>query len=753
MGILSTIAKIIAPDDGLSFYVRARQVGDGTDAPAVSGATHPFLRGEDIGPGGETLTNPYAESAWVGRALKLVYEPITAAPLRFSEQSRGAEKLYQSDELSAFWEFPAVGPEGPISRADWITASVGWLKLAGEAFFLLDDEWLLPRGRRRPFIIARPDRMTEILSPTGTVDGWRFSDGRGRSYTLLAEQVIHVKYWNPYSEVRGCPEYLAARLAAEADHAAARFARDLARNNGDRGPIVSPRDPTRVLTQAQQDQITLGLRAKRDAAKRGEFRPVFLAGAVSVENPAPDATDTKFIAQRVENRKEIFVAFGVPASMAEAVATYSVGSASDRYRLVEDTCIPTSEKLSAPAASISRSFERRPAGRVLYAWFDFSDHSTMREARRESVDALVKLTGTGMPVATAGQYLGLGLPRFPGDDVGHLPAVAGPAVGAPPALPSPAKTEPAPGPAPDVGAAALARLFAPAPDGTADALGKLLSPEVSRSKTLAEEDDGEPDRAALWQERSERRRGPERAMLAKVRRCLNDARTETLRKLERLGKATAGVPVQREDRPNVGLPVDPVGVLFDLPAFETALLSALEKVQRTTFDVAGREVFADVGTPDNAWTMPPEAALDAVRARENLIRGAGRGVFEEIRAELAEGFQAGDTTAELATRVRAKFNELSKGRATTIAVTETGAAYGSSQAVAQRAAGVKKKQWLSARDGRVRTDHQDADGQTVGVDESFTVGGEPTPYPCGPGLSARQAAGCRCLSISVIEED
>ena len=59
----------------------------------------------------------------------------------------------------------------------------------------------------------------------------------------------------------------------------------------------------------------------------------------------------------------------------------------------------------------------------------------------------------------------------------------------------------------------------------------------------------------------------------------------------------------------------------------------------------------------------------------------------------------------------------------------------------------KTKKWLSARDKRVRPDHAEADGQTVGADGLFTVGGEQTPYPCGPGLSAAQACRCQCVAM------
>ena len=82
------------------------------------------------------------------------------------------------------------------------------------------------------------------------------------------------------------------------------------------------------------------LRAKREAASRGEFRPAFLSAEVSVEDPKAQALDAALVAQRIENRDEIAVAFGVPPSMFRTSASYSIGSASDYFRLIETGCMP-----------------------------------------------------------------------------------------------------------------------------------------------------------------------------------------------------------------------------------------------------------------------------------------------------------------------------------------------------------------------------------------------------------------------------
>lgn len=52
--------------------------------------------------------------------------------------------------------------------------------------------------------------------------------------------------------------------------------------------------------------------------------------------------------------------------------------------------------------------------------------------------------------------------------------------------------------------------------------------------------------------------------------------------------------------------------------------------------------------------------------------------------------------------------------------------------------------WNSVGDDKVRPDHQDADGQEVGIGDPFIVGGESLLYPLDPSGSDAETANCRC---------
>lgn len=63
--------------------------------------------------------------------------------------------------------------------------------------------------------------------------------------------------------------------------------------------------------------------------------------------------------------------------------------------------------------------------------------------------------------------------------------------------------------------------------------------------------------------------------------------------------------------------------------------------------------------------------------------------------------------------------------------------------------GYRHKQWLTMRDEKVRISHALVDGQTVGIDEYFKVGGYEMLYPMdtSKGAPLSETQNCRCVTV------
>jgi SPP1 gp7 family putative phage head morphogenesis protein len=709
------------------------------------GAEFPFNRISDgfTSVGGQKLTQPYLQSAPVMRAIKLISQPLAEVPLRFSQDSRDGKQLVQDPSLMAWWESPAVGADKqPMSLADFIEASVGWLKLAGEVFWILDDRVFAKTNLPFPdvgvtfprLLVARPDRMRPLkYSKDGSLLGWEFTDANSNHFKFEVEQVIHLRFWNPYDDCRGASEVNAIKVDAESDYLAALFKRNLWRGNGDRGPIISVKNAA-TLDDPQREQLINQFREKRELASRGIFKAAVIGGDISVEDPKAQTVDAAYVSSRQEDITRIFLGLGVPPSMATVTASYSIGAASDWYRLIIDTCKPAGKKLTE---GIERVVKRQTM-QTLFAWFDWRVHPVMQQVRKESVESGTKLWDRGMPWEQISDWLGLDLPEFDGADIGFLPFSVTP-VGA-----DGLASEPAPEKDP--------AFDEPQEDGS-DAAGKMrrlfesralpISPEhVHCCGQFGDEFIAEKGRSAkeiaLWKSHMAKRRLALKRYQVSIDWQLKRARAQLLSNISARLDATKSATTR-------AVAAD---FMFDLNSFAKGLNASLRKAATLALDDAGKQFFAEIAK-DDPFRFPPAKAVEFLRDRENKLKDTPQEVFDRVSNQLQAGLDKGESVDDLSDRVRSEFNDISKGAAKRIAMTETAACYGASRQEAMEQSGVEFKQWLTSGAGNVRATHAAANGQTVRVDESFEVGGESLTGPGDPNGSAGNVINCHCVAIAV----
>ncbi len=630
----------------------------------------------------------------------------------------------------------ALGAFGAI----FASSLIGNLKIS--ATFLMRVSWSLRKCSTPSCPTSSFVTLARVAVKAGVLIAWEYVDSNGRGEILLPEQVIQTKCWNPYDEWRGLAELKSAHDAAEADYMAGKFNLNLMRQNGDQGVYVIAKNG--IPDETQRQQIIDQIREKRELQQRGIYRPCFLTGDMSIEDPKIRTPDAAFISIRLENRHEVFIAFGVPPSMADVKASYSIGSASDWYMLITETCIPIGQKI---CGAIDRVLYNQ-TGKTVSANFNWDEHPVMQAVRRERADTAVKYFAIGVPLKTLNDYLNLELPPCPNWDKGYLPfnlaAIGG----------DDGKT-PAPAPAQDPD---LAEQPAPVEDAI-NRLKELLGPETQMRRLLTAPADSSsvqsvssvvfqksrpPAEIAQWSEHMAQRKPYVKKFQAAFNKALFAARVEVLAKLERHAKSIPSLqnsttPIPRSVASDF---------LFNLHDFTGKLFAAVRPPTEQSFLAAGNAVMKEAGR--DPWTCAPERVLQFVKQRQNMLNDVPEEIFAEIQGSIQAGIDAGDPIKTIADAVRAKFSEISSGRAKTIAITETGAAWGTARNEAMTEVGGNKK-WLTSGNANVREAHADANGQVVPVDEAFSVGGEDLRYPCDPDGSPENVINCHCVSIMTSE--
>ena len=754
------------------------------------------------GGGQESLSEPYKNSTWVQRAIKKVAGPVSSIQVAFLDcrggeasglkamangkapmargkkvkvwTRKGMVKRSESDfvelpDVASWLEQPAKG----LAWSDFVEASIGWLKLKGECFWLLSDEMMAPFPEARAgratgagnkgfaqIIVARTDRMRHVVEG-GELVGWVFTDGGGKVHHLTPDQVIQVKFWNPYDNGRGLAEYDAAAMASEGDWLAGKFSRNLMANNGDTGPYIVAKNG--VPADPQREQIIADLKAKRSAQLRGDFRPIFMTGDISVEDPQVKSVDGNFIAQRLENRHEIAAAFGVPMSMFDVKNDFSLGSQSAYYQLILDTCIPTGAKL----CDALENLVERLTGQRYEIGLLWDEHPVLQAVRRERFDAMEKLANRGMPIKDASDYLSLDLPRFEGDDIGYLPMSLTPMTEA---------MEPTPAPATNP---LLSEVGGSAPGNVKD--GKDGKNERPPYYDPQQEDDANPvqamikalrerkgsqagagrkamaraKRQRIWEGHMKRRAATVKMFEGKINRVLIEFRAKALRQLASHG-GTKALDGAAEAPTTVQKSV--IDFVFNAQAFGEQLKLVLNPVMTMALQTAADQVRQDELGID-AWKFPPQKAGEYVLSRDQAIMKCGQTVRDQINTALNEGYENRETMEELSDRVRAEFNQLSKGQAKRVAMTETGMAFNFSRHESMTAAGVEYKTWLCSGGPNIRPEHQEAEDRyaeggesgPIAMDEPFEVGGELLMYPGDDDGSAGNVINCQCVQLAVVQ--
>ena len=708
-----------------------------------------FARSTEYG-SAENLYTPYKDSPWVRSAIQKIAQPISSCELLFAKPStvtvrQQSSKLKQlstargivyrsEDELLNLPQLMEwlKEPVKDLTWQDFVEASVGWLNMQ-ECFWIhgLDGKSRVPfpevsANPYGPIIIANPARMRPTIEDGEIVD-WVFTRASGKTYHLDPDQVVRLRGWNPYDEYRGLGNYQAVHVAAEADWLAGKFARNLMANNGDTSRIIAIKGGQ--PTDTQRAQLISEFKARREASLRGISRDVVVGGDVELHNAELASIDPSFVAQRIEHRHEIYNGFGVPMSMADIKASYSIGSASDMFQLLINTCIPTGGKF---CGSLERLIYKLTGKRV-EAGLNWNEHPCMQEVRKERLDSVAKLAAQGMPMEAINEYLALGLVKYPGWDVGYMP------INVQPVLNEAGEVNPAPTPGD----------FAEGSEDEDDEPGNPPEPDGDEAvkamlDALRQPHGGccrSPKNKQLWEAHMRLRSGAVKLYQGKASKLFLQYRATALKRLE----STYSKSIQTRSL---------IDVLFDAAGFGRDLKKSLDPVQRTVMQKAGDELMEEIGS-DDPWKLPPAKAVTFIGQRDKLLGKVGETAQSQLNTSITDGVNKGETVDQLAGRVRAVFNNLQNYEAKRIAMTETSAAYGFARHEAMTDAGIEYKGWLTSHGPTVRDAHEAAEEEygdpedAIPISEPFIVDGEKIMYPGDQSGSAGNVINCHCIQIAV----
>jgi hypothetical protein len=417
--------------------------------------------------------------------------------------------------------------------------------------------------------------------------------------------------------------------------------------------------------------------------------------------------------------------------------------------------MPMSRKLCCVIAQVTS----RMLGYPVQCALDWDEHSTVQQVRNERIAAATALWDRGMSWEAVNDYLCLGMQEFEGWDVGRLSfgltevgaelkenPLLSPQFGEP-TEDEDTKADPIEEAKSALRKCAFAKVLdrpqvsvsgVPVTDGECCRCSEDIEPI---SKGFTPEQRGiEEKKRAQWLTLMAQRRKSIKTFSSKFTKLIFDARSEVLANIESKG-----------DNKAVVTRAAAADFIFNLSNWKAKFIFEMRNIAHKTLDIAGKQLMEEVGNFD-PWKMPPPAAIKYLNQRDNLLSLVTDDVYERMNGSLQEGLNAGESKKELADRVRAVSNDISKGRADVIAQTETSAAYGYARQAAMSEAGINYKGWLSSRNSKVRPSHAQADQDyfehPIPINEPFIVGGFAMMHPGDQGAPPAVSVNCFCVQVA-----
>lgn len=571
-------------------------------------------------------------------------------------------------------------PNKEFSGQDNMEFIIAHLKLVGNSLI----QPIMVAGKPEEYWICMPDLIKPIPAEVKGewLKGYEVREADGSSHNLPPETFIHFMQFDPGNPFWGVGDLMAAARTVDTDNEAQDTQKVSMQNRGIPSGIFGHErdlDEEQLKEQTRRIEELYLQKSKRRA-------PWVLGSGVNWQAMSLTPVEMDFIASRLQNKRDIAAAFGVdPWFLGDNEHSSYNNILEAKKALYENTVIPLLEDMKSTLNLRVAPLYKED----ITITYDLSNVQAVREDFGKKVDQASKLFTMGVPVSQINEQLELGLEEFEGWDTSYLP-------------------------------------FNLMPAGSSSA-----ETPVAKMMTKALNLTTEEQKSVHWK-RVDRRRQAWVNVVQKRILPLYEAEEKAVI------KAITGEDVNQL-KGKVGAAIEKQSDSWE---------KTLKAIASVLIEDFGNAIAEDLGATksERKWSFDPFSLL----VQAWLAQHAAEGVtsilatnLEEVRQVISSGVNEGLSVAQIGSKLRDFYSDRNAYRAMRVARTEVSSAAGYGQREAARQSGVaSKKQWISSRDERVRTEHQEVDGEIKGFDEPYSNG---LMYPGDTSGPPEQVIQCRCV--------
>lgn len=667
------------------------------------------------------LSQPYKEHSWIFACVNRIVTNIASLPhiLYRTKKDGDDEKIYDHPLLKLFrkpnpfmsgtelWEATLLALLLPTTRTPG--GQVFWILESGNDSVVNKDKGDIPL-EIYPF-------NDEVIQPRLSDDkkeivGWDMVIGGKVLHRYNPEEVIRIRFYNPYSQLHGLSPFVPASVATGQDVRSDIYNTKYYDNSGALGGLLTTeqemnRQQMRTYLDSWNEQV-------RGASNVG--KTMILGKGLEYQQFAYKHIDMQFSEQRQDNRRRIQAVYGVPdseISIFEAGMNRATAQQADK-NFWQKTLLPIDRKIWE---SVNVNWIENIEDKTYYGASDLDDVEALKDDFSENIKNAKILFDMHVPPAEA-----LRIAQIPVDS----------------------KKYPW-----------LERTFISGWRVDIEDAGKDTDTPSSKGE---KQDERKTIVKDVIDKEYQRRRAfsedyiktvltaGEKSMRQMFSKFFVGQRNSMMDNVDKWAKAQ-----KAEKR------IKPEDILFNVQDDTERLINnyqpeALEQMKRS-FSRVQTELGSSID-----WEITDDIARQFVRNREKILELINTRTFnvarDRIMFEIDKGIKSNLTVQELAKNLKEGIWEVSQIRinnSSTIARTEIGTISSDVRFTAFKKAGVEKHEWISAGDELVRKEPYDhsIDGEIVDVGKMFSNG---LLHPLDQNGDAGNVINCRCVSLAVMED-
>lgn len=393
---ISQYLRKVIQEEAMKLALAKKSVGPLADDSRIYRSMNSILTSSD----NMEVTDPYQKSVWVFAAINAIAQNISRVPFYIYEEKKKDIKTVVSE--GALYDL-FMNPNPYMISSTLIFATIIFMELYGEAFWVLEGRKNVTEIPTEIWCVT-PSRFEPLYDKERRFRGYWEYTARDVKITFAPHEILHIKYFNPYNDIRGLSGIEASRVGVEQDYFASKYNKQFFKDGVSLSGIVEAPD---FLTDEQYNRLKMQFEERHGGYGNAHKVGIVEGGAEFKETKAMSQRDMEFSVLKNTIRGEILAAFKaneVVLGNYENIQSYE-GIANAHQSFWKETLLP---KMIYVEDFLWAKFFSNLFGGKYWGSFDTSVIEALREDFKSKVEMAEILNKMGYPINMINKRLDMG---------------------------------------------------------------------------------------------------------------------------------------------------------------------------------------------------------------------------------------------------------------------------------------------------------------------------------------------------------